>query len=185
MTVLIGCRLCRRILYHFSTQPSNHKGMACKEAGWSSWTRNKAYSKSCIINTIERGAWPRDRAGRRLGLHVGLLGCWWLWDFEVFVHLAYLCNFVRVFAIVFIQDICWHLIFANKIVVKLQAIINIIFAHIWQPQPVVTYFIFSTHWMHFFVQWSFNRSLVWVYSLHSVQNQFWKIPLGAYWLSVL
>lgn len=138
---LIGCRLCRRILRHFSTPPLNYKGMTCKGAGRSSWTRNKAFSKSCIINTIKREAWPRDRAGRRVSLYIGLLGCWWLWDCEVFVHLAWLFHFIRVFAVVFVQEICWHLTFANKMFVNLQAKINFICAHIWQPQPVVAYFI--------------------------------------------
>jgi hypothetical protein len=117
--------------------------MACKGAELRSWTHNKAYRKSCIIYSIERGTWTRDRSGWSVSLHIGLLGFWRLWDCEVFVRLTCLFHFTRVFAIVFIQDICWYFTFADEVFVNLQAKFNIIFAHIWKPNPVVTYLTFQ------------------------------------------
>ena len=46
------------------------------------------------------------------------------------MHLAWLFHLLRVFAVVFEQDICWHLTFANKVFVNFKAKINIICAHI-------------------------------------------------------
>jgi hypothetical protein len=41
------------------------------------------------------------------------------------------------------QDICWYFTFPDEVFVNLQAKFNIIFAHIWKPNPVVTYLTFQ------------------------------------------